>query len=375
MGRVVGTPQLRRDRKNRKVGVFYVYWTDSIEGSKELSTRKRDYPSAKRFFDRWWKINLGVVTSRAAEEILIDEILEDYFDNRKSVVEAPERLKYAKKALLTYWAGKPVSSVNRWSCKEYEEFRIDAYEESYPEKEPLSVNTVRRELVTLRAALNMAYKDKVFDRETFVFLPSEKQAEIEYFKCDEAIGLIRASREVKRAKDHIRLFLQIGFLTGRRKQAILSLKRDHIDFEANIIRWGAEVQRITNKRQPTARLPLRLKNILLRHFSKFPEDEYVITYQGSRVLDIKTAFKAVVEAYREHVTSAHFQKTGKKLSKDDILRTAYPHMMRHSSATWLMQRGKKPKDVAEFLGMSEETLRRRYYHHHPDFQKDVADEL
>ena len=43
-----------------------------------------------------------------------------------------------------------------------------------------------------------------------------------------------------------------------------------------------------------------------------------------------------------------------------------PHVLRHTAATWLMQSGTNPWEVAGFLGMSVEMLLERYGHHHPD---------
>ena len=44
-----------------------------------------------------------------------------------------------------------------------------------------------------------------------------------------------------------------------------------------------------------------------------------------------------------------------------------PHTLRHTAATWLMQRGVPMWEAAGFLGMSVEVLLGTYGHHHPDF--------
>ena len=49
-----------------------------------------------------------------------------------------------------------------------------------------------------------------------------------------------------------------------------------------------------------------------------------------------------------------------------------PHVMRHTAATWLMQRGVDLWEASGFLGMTPEMLRDTYGHHHPDYQKEVA---
>ena len=49
-----------------------------------------------------------------------------------------------------------------------------------------------------------------------------------------------------------------------------------------------------------------------------------------------------------------------------------PHTLRHTAATWLMQRGVPIWEAAGFLGMSPEVLQQTYGHHHPDFLHGAA---
>ncbi|MFZ1093476.1 MAG: tyrosine-type recombinase/integrase, partial [Xanthobacteraceae bacterium] len=49
-----------------------------------------------------------------------------------------------------------------------------------------------------------------------------------------------------------------------------------------------------------------------------------------------------------------------------------PHTLRHTAATWLMQRGVSIWQAAGYLGMSPEILDRVYGHHSPDYLKDAA---
>ncbi len=49
-----------------------------------------------------------------------------------------------------------------------------------------------------------------------------------------------------------------------------------------------------------------------------------------------------------------------------------PHTLRHTAATWLMQRGVSLWQAAGYLGMSPEILDRVYGHHSPDYLKGAA---
>ena len=49
-----------------------------------------------------------------------------------------------------------------------------------------------------------------------------------------------------------------------------------------------------------------------------------------------------------------------------------PHTLRHTAATWLMQRGVPIWQAAGYLGMSAEMIERTYGHHHPDYMRAAA---
>ena len=52
-----------------------------------------------------------------------------------------------------------------------------------------------------------------------------------------------------------------------------------------------------------------------------------------------------------------------------------PHTLRHTAATWLMQKGVELWQASGFLAMSEKTLIEVYGHHHPDFMREAAEAI
>jgi integrase len=46
--------------------------------------------------------------------------------------------------------------------------------------------------------------------------------------------------------------------------------------------------------------------------------------------------------------------------------------LRHTAATWLMQRGVPIWQAAGYLGMSAQMIERTYGHHHPDYMRSAA---
>jgi integrase len=112
----------------------------------------------------------------------------------------------------------------------------------------------------------------------------------------------------------------------------------------------------TNKRQPTVPIPARLLAHLRRWHRIDPEAKHFVEYNGGPVTSVKTAFKSAVS----------LAGLGPGIS---------PHTLRHTAATWLMQRGADPWQAAGYLGMSLEVLLNTYGHHHPDYLSDAVEKI
>jgi integrase len=112
----------------------------------------------------------------------------------------------------------------------------------------------------------------------------------------------------------------------------------------------------TNKRQPTVPIPLRLLAHLRRWHQIDPEAKHFVEFIGRPVNSVKTAFKSAVR----------LAGLGPGIS---------PHTLRHTAATWLMQKGADPWQAAGHLGMSLEVLLNTYGHHHPDYLSDAVEKI
>ena len=161
---------------------------------------------------------------------------------------------------------------------------------------------------------------------------------------------------------HLRRFILIGLYTGTRSQAILGLTwmpsttSGWVDLEHGVSHRRGEDQKRTKKQQTPAALPRRL----LAHLKRWHRLDtelgvaHVCHYHGTRVRKLRTSW---VNA-----------RDGAGLSSDVI-----PHTLRHTAATWLMQRDVPMWVAAGFLGMTVKTLEETYGHHHPDFQRDIRE--
>lgn len=105
-----------------------------------------------------------------------------------------------------------------------------------------------------------------------------------------------------------------------------------------------------DKRQPPAPIPPRLLAHLRRWQRLGLAGSHFVEFNGKPVKSVKTAFARAVSLAK---LSGH----GSKI---------VPHTLRHTAATWLMQRGVPAWAAAGYLGMSTEIIERVYGHHSPD---------
>lgn len=344
MSRQSAEPKLEIDRKNA-AGNYYIYWTERGQ-SREKSTFTRDRHEAELVRAEWLLKRQRTGLAPPPQDVLVTDVLSYLLVTRAHMVVDGDRMKDAAAALLPFWSGRCLSEITEETCGEYLAWRNRATE------------TMRRELSVLRTAVNRYAKAGHVSTVVAVHLPPAEEGRIRWLEPFEAIALLKAARKIKRAAKHLPLFILIGLLTGQRKDAILSLKWEDVDLQRGYIDWNPVGRTRTKKRRPRTAIPKRLVKYLIRHRKDRPHDQYVLSYRGERILDVKGSFAKAVS------------KAGIANSGDD---TVLPHTLRHTCATWLMQKGIDKYEACGFLGMTLQTLERNYGHHHPDYQCRARD--
>lgn len=369
-----------------KRGSYYIVWTDRGR-SRERSTGTADLQSAQVALAEFLSLQPGRTGPRDPSEILITDLLAEHALERESEVRSPVRLGCAIAALAPFWEGHTVQDVTKMTCAAYAKSRgryfiewnedgqkrsrcaftselpkarqeLDALQRrrrraDRPEisaslvLRPLSPGTIRRELTVLRAAINAAHRNGRLTRAVAVEMPDPPPPRERYLTRDEVAKLLRAARLEPRARLHLPLFILLGLYTGRRKEALLSLRWPAVDLRAGGLvdfRRPGEVE--TKKRRGRVKIPRRLM-IHLRNARKRGTDlGHVVNDAGQPIGDVKRSFQSACE----------------RAGLTDVT----PHTLRHTCATWLMQAGVDKWKAAGFLAMSLDTLERVYGHHHPD---------
>lgn len=246
----------------------------------------------------------------------------------------PARIGYAITALLGFWGNCSIDQVTKQTCKAYDRSR------------PRAAGTVRRELTTLRAAINFAFEEGRITRSVPVWLPDAPPGKDRWLSRAEATALLSAARtQGAVTRSYLPLFILVGLYTGARKEAILSLRWPQVDLERGYIDFNPPGRKQTKKRRSRIPIPERLLTFLRLARTRGSDLGYVIQRHGTRVHDVKRAFATACEnAGLEDVT---------------------PHTLRHTCGTWMAQRGVPLHHIGGWLGHSSARTTELYAHHSP----------
>ena len=324
-----------KGRKNR-----YVRYIDETTGKqKDRSTGTEDLHEAEEFLEEFLSerrsLRLGLAVY--PHQITVDSILTDY-GYFKMGEACAERLSYSIVHLIGYWGGKTLDHVNK------ETIQI------YTRQANRSKSTVRRELSDLRAAINHAIAMNRVKSFSFPAIPKNGKSRTRWLTEDEFAALLCAAGKDFRSKFTLRLFLEIAFYTGARKQAILDLEWSQVNFDDNIIDFNEEDDDDSEReqRKPRAATPMapQLRHFLQRRFRVYGNQTSFLFHQKKNP---KKRVKHIDKGFRSAVKRAG-------------LKNVVPHTLRHTRVSLLVQSGEKIQDVSAFINMSYQTLEKVYYH-------------
>lgn len=275
----------------------------------------------------------------ASDSPLILEVLALYAQDVAQHRVTKKNISYNIGSLRRWWHDKKASDVTRNTCRAYAATK--------------TASAAAADIKFLRAALNHWHEEKARLAITPIFWSPPPGAPRErWLTRQEAAQLLFAARRCQ----HLRRLILLGLYTGSRPGVILRLQWDQIDLRSGVMlrkRPGATVQH--NKRAPAVRLGKRILAHLRRwHRQDAGRVTYLCHYEGRVVDDPHASWKTAVKRSK---------LTGK----------VTPHTLRHTRATWLMQRGIDLWEAAGHLGMTVKTLEATYGHHHPDWQQSAAE--
>lgn len=265
----------------------------------------------------------------------------------------PARIAYAISPLLDFWGDQTVDAITKQTCRAYATWR---------DRKPA---TIRRELTTLRAALNFAFEEGRLTRVPHVELPEKPDGKDRWLTHGEAAKLLNSARTGRGdVRLYLPLFILIGLYTGARPGAILSLRWPQIDFEAGRIDFAPIGTRRTNKRKVRGQpIPRPLLTFLRLARKRGTDLGYVVHDNGARIKDVGGGWDG-------NPAKPGHGSFGSACKRAGLIGVT-PHTLRHTCGTWMAQRGVALHKIGGWLGHTDGRTTELYAHHHPDFMDDA----
>lgn len=291
-------------------GAWYAVWTDGGRTRRAALRTKDRQIAEQRIAD----------LRRAPSGESVQQIYTAYAKDLRARGKDAERAENAWKALSATFGSLRPDQVTRDLCRSYIlERRLLGRKDG----------TIGKELGCLRAALR--WQDQ--HTPATIDMPSRPPPRDRRLTREEYRNLRRAAKRTL----HVYVFVVLGLTTAARKQAILDLTWNRVDFERGQIRLYAGGEGKGRAVVPMTRHARRTL-LLAKRMATTP---YVIEYAGRKVGSIKRGFAA---ACRE-------------AGLDDVT----PHVLRHTAAVWMAERGIPMSEIAQYLGHSDSRLTERVY--------------
>lgn len=215
---------------------------------------------------------------------------------------------------------------------------------------PAKDATIRRELVTLVAALNHAVRQRRVRSEEVPHIPMPPASPPREFwlneREEEAFLALAESTSGERLS-RVHRFVAIALDTAARRKSIETLRWDQVDLDAKVIRYQADGRRQKKKRRVPVPISDRLLPLLERAYRE-RTGEYVLGTPYS----IQHQFEALI--------ARAIKEIGPKFQYLTI------HDLRRTWATLAARAGVDLFQIAGVLGDTFATVERVYAHHSPD---------
>ena len=249
-----------------------------------------------------------------------------------------------------FGADTPLSEITASRISEYKGKRLSTVrktcEGGAAAERPLAAGTVNRALALLRHLLRLACEEwEVLESVPKIRLEKEPQGRLRWITPEEATRLLAACRESRNA-DLVDV-VEFSLFTGLRRSEALGLTWDRVDRARGVILL--DVTKSGKRRE----VPLNSEAdaVLAR---RGPHDAGLVF--GSRKWDrYRTAFENAV--VRAKLIDFHW------------------HDLRHTFASWAVQRGATLQEVKELLGHGSLAMVMRYAHLSPEHLRSAVARL
>jgi integrase len=240
----------------------------------------------------------------------------------------------------------PLADITASRISAYKGHRLKTTRKIGDEERPLSIATVNRTLAILRHLLRLAHDEwEVLDTAPRIRMEREPEGRLRWLTPEDAARLLEACRESR--NDGLVDLVEFALFTGMRRGEALGLTWDRVDRARGVV----QLEETKSGKRREVPLNSRADAVLARRGSKSTGLVF-----GTRNWDhFRSAWERAVE--RAKLADFHF------------------HDLRHSFASWAIQRGATLQEVKDLLGHSSLAMTLRYGHLAPEHLRSAVARL
>lgn len=342
-------------------GNFYAYWSEG-KRSRRKSMGTKDRSVAEQRFAQWILIggHRSEVTAEGKAAFTVGQLWTVYDEKHvQKECAAPASIEYAWKNLKVHFAELTLADVTPDAVEDYADLRV-AGKIGRASK----LATVRKELVALRACFGYCaspkHRPRILEKiDIPAFdLPPEGEPKDRWLTTVEIKQVLASAAKLRVGSRLSRgeRFLWLALETAARKQAILDLTWDRVDFEIGVIHYDVPGRKKTKKR----RAAVAISNALLPVLKRAHEER-----GGDLVMDHGGAIWATVQIIVERSGIVPARTVAREAGAKPKGTGVSPHTFRHTAATHMARRGVPLYDIAGVLGNSLAIVEKVYAKHCP----------
>lgn len=342
--------------------IFYITWTEGgrtrVHGTGYDAGDPVSAEAAQAYFEDWLRKRARARRKGPADpgNVRVVDVITDYLAEHGAQVAATATMRFAARSLIQFFREDTMASVTPVRVRAYWEWRrrhsirvldADARIMEVVERDTRDGTIIRELAGTLRPAIQHAIKQRRLAPGAYhIPVPSSPPGREVWITRSEAAKLLWESRRDLRSRRHLPLYVMIALYTGQRRGAILDLTWRQVDLDRGRIDFNPPGRARTRKGRPIIPIPRALM-LALRRAHRRASSDFVVAYHGEKIADVKTGFNSAAS------------RAG--------LRGVTSHTLRHTAGTWMAQAGVPLREIAGYLGHSEQRTTELYAHHHPDY--------
>jgi len=315
----------------RSNGYWYVFYTNQRGKKTCISTKTRIKREAFRFLSMFER----ELKQRKVNQVILIGLKEFSFQYLKysESIHRPKTSKSLKtifSQLNAFFGNVELSDITTKNIKDF-----------LLQKSTVSTYTAQKYLAYLRSAFNKAITDN--------YLISNPCSQIDNYKIPEKQPLFFSALDFEILLSNIddkdlKDLVSIAILTGLRQMELITLTWPQVDFKSQILTLDNRKHFTKSKRIRTIPLSVKALQILTDRQMK-SDTEIIFTYHNQPI--------------KQDFISKKFKKYVIKTGLNPKLNF---HSLRHTFASWLVQRGVSIYEVSKLLGHSDIKVTEIYSH-------------